>query len=54
MKEYKMVKQIKGAFKVLKDDEFIQELNNEARGGWKVISVVGQGSALKAFLERER
>lgn len=54
MKEYKMVNQIKGAFKFTKDDDFIQELNNEARGGWRVVSVVAVGNGLKAFLERDR
>ncbi|GLB53230.1 hypothetical protein NBRC110019_22700 [Neptunitalea chrysea] len=56
MKEYKMVKQAKGAFKgYLKDEDFIQVLNQEARGGWKVVSVVSNnGAYLKAILERDK
>lgn len=54
MKEYKMVKQVKGPFKFIKDEDFVQELNNEARGGWRVVSVVFQNSGLKAFLERDK
>ncbi len=56
MKEYKMVKQAQGFMKVLKDEEFMDLLNQEARGGWRLVSVVaGQGGHyMKAILERER
>ena len=55
MKEYKMVKQAKNVFNHLKDEEFIELLNQEARGGWSVVSVVSaNGSYMKAILERDR
>ncbi|NER12277.1 DUF4177 domain-containing protein [Leptobacterium flavescens] len=52
MKEYKIIKQKAGLF--MKDSDFEDLLNNEARNGWKLINVVLHGGALKAFMEKSR
>lgn len=50
-KEYKIVTQKTSIF--MKDKDFEDMLNTEARNGWRVVSVVMHGG-LKAILEKDR
>ncbi|GLB48943.1 DUF4177 domain-containing protein [Neptunitalea lumnitzerae] len=55
MREYKIISQVLGPFKVMKEDDFIKLINQEAKIGWKVVNVIGDAAGnLKAFMERDR